>query len=102
MSHDAGHHHDEVQHGPAGYGTYFLTWFTLVFLTAITVTAAGLHLGAISVIVALVIAMIKATIVLFLFMHLKYEDRLFHRLLLIVIAAMTIFIGLTFTDTLFR
>jgi cytochrome c oxidase subunit 4 len=101
MSHDAGHH-EERQHEPVGYGTYFLTWFSLLVLTAITVTAAGMHFGGLSVAVALVIAMIKASIVLYLFMHLKYEDTLFHRLLMIVIVALVIFIGLTFTDTLFR
>jgi cytochrome c oxidase subunit IV len=101
MSHDAGHH-EAVHHEPTGYGTYFMTWFALVFLTAITVTAAGLHLGNVSVIVALVIATIKASIVLYLFMHLRYEDATFHRLLIIVIAALAIFIGLTFTDTAFR
>jgi cytochrome c oxidase subunit 4 len=100
MSHD---HHEAVQHHePAGYGTYFMTWFALVFLTAITVTAAGLHLGNVSVIVALTIATIKASIVLYLFMHLRYEDATFHRLILIMIAALAIFIGLTFTDVAFR
>jgi len=44
MSHDAGHHHDEHQHEPVGYGQYFLTWFSLLGLTAITVTAAGARL----------------------------------------------------------
>jgi cytochrome c oxidase subunit 4 len=102
MSHDAGHHHDEHQHEPVSYGTYFLTWFSLLALTAITVTAAGLHFGGLSVVVALVVATIKAGVVLYLFMHLKYEDATFHRLLLVVIGAMSIFIGLTFTDTLFR
>ena len=101
MSHDAGHH-EEAHHEPAGYGTYFMTWFALIFLTAITVTAAGLHLGNASVLVALLIATVKASIVLYLFMHLKYEDATFHRLLLIVITALAISIGLTFTDTLFR
>jgi cytochrome c oxidase subunit 4 len=61
-----------------------------------------MHFGSMSVLVALVIAVVKASIVLYLFMHLKYEDATFHRLLLIVIVAMSIFIGLTFTDTLFR
>ena len=101
MSHDAGHH-EETHHEAPGYGTYFMTWFSLVFLTAITVTAAGLHLGNASVLVALLIASVKSSIVLYLFMHLKYEDATFHRLLLIVIVAMAIFIGMTFTDTLFR
>jgi cytochrome c oxidase subunit 4 len=96
------HDHEEHAHEPVGYGIYFLTWFSLLVLTAITVTAAGMHFGSMSVVVALLIAMVKAAIVLYLFMHLKYEDTLFHRLLIVVIAAMVIFIGLTFTDTLFR
>ena len=101
MSHDAGHH-EAAHHEPAGYGVYFMTWFALVFLTAITVTAAGLHMGNASVLVALFIATVKASIVLWLFMHMKYEDATFHRLILIVIVALAIFIGMTFTDTLFR
>jgi cytochrome c oxidase subunit 4 len=96
------HEHEEHAHEPAGYGVYFLTWFSLLVLTAITVTAAGMHFGSMSVVVALFIALIKASIVLWLFMHLKYEDTLFHRLIWVVIFAMVVFIGLTFTDTLFR
>jgi len=100
MSHDE--HHDEHAHEPVSYGSYFITWFSLLALTAITVAAAGMHFGSMSVLVAMLIALIKAAIVLYLFMHLKYEDTTFHRLLMIVIATMVIFIGLTFTDTLFR
>ena len=96
------HEHEEHAHEPAGYGVYFLTWFSLLVLTAITVTAAGMHFGSMSVVVALFIALIKASIVLWLFMHLKYEDAMFHRLIWVVIFAMSVFIGLTFTDTLFR
>ena len=95
-------HHEEHAHEPVGYGMYFLTWFSLLVLTAITVTAAGMHFGSLSVVVALFIALVKASIVLYLFMHLKYEDTLFHRLLWVVIFAIVVFIGLTFTDTLFR
>jgi cytochrome c oxidase subunit 4 len=96
------HEHEEQAHGPVGYGMYFLTWFSLLVLTAITVAAAGMHFGSLSIVVALFIALIKASIVIYLFMHLKYEDRLFHRLLWVMIVALAIFIGLTFTDTLFR
>jgi len=96
------HEHEEHAHEPAGYGMYFLTWFSLLVLTAITVTAAGMHFGSMSVVVALFIALVKASIVLWLFMHLKYEGTLFHRLIWVVIFAMVVFIGLTFTDTLFR
>ena len=100
MSHE--HHEEAHAHEPVGYGSYFITWFALVFLTAITVTAAGLHLGRTSVAVALTIATVKASIVLYLFMHLKYEDAAFRRLILIMIGFFGIMVGLTFTDVLFR
>jgi cytochrome c oxidase subunit 4 len=96
------HEHEEHAHEPVGYGLYFLTWFSLLVLTAITVAAAGMHFGNMSVVVALLIALVKASIVLWLFMHLKYEETIFHRLLWVVIFAMVVFIGMTFTDTLFR
>ena len=100
MSHD--HHEEAHAHEPVGYGMYFLTWFALVFLTAITVTAAGLHLGRTSVLVALVIASVKASIVVYLFMHMKYEDRGLRLLIVIMLAFLAIMLGLTFTDILFR
>lgn len=94
--------HDQHDHKPVGYGVYFLAWFSLLVLTAITVSVAGLQLGNISVLVVLSIALVKASVVLYLFMHLKYERQLFHTMLLITLFTLTVFIGLTFTDTLFR
>jgi cytochrome c oxidase subunit 4 len=92
----------DAQHEPVGYGTYILAWFTLLLLTSITVAAAGMDFGNLSVAVALFIAGIKATVVLYVFMHLKYESKLFHVMLWIVLITLLVFIGLTFTDTLFR
>jgi cytochrome c oxidase subunit 4 len=100
MSHD--NHEEAIAHEPVGYGAYFMTWFALVLLTAITVTAAGLHLGRTSVAVALTVAIVKASIVLYLFMHLKYEDAAFRRLILVMLGFFGIMVGLTFTDVLFR
>jgi cytochrome c oxidase subunit 4 len=101
MRNEMKHEHDS-QHEPMGYGVYVLTWLTLLLLTSITTTAAGLNFGQLSVFVALVIAAIKATIVVYLFMHLKYESKLFHVMVFVVLVTLVIFIGLTFTDTLFR
>jgi cytochrome c oxidase subunit 4 len=95
------HEHD-TKHEPVGYGVFILAWFALLVLTSITVTAAGMDFGSLSVFVALVIAAIKATIVLYIFMHLKYESKLFHIMLYIVLITLILFIGLTFTDVLFR
>jgi cytochrome c oxidase subunit 4 len=99
MSHD---HDHAAEHEPTSYGTYVLTWLALLVLTAITVTAAGMHFGNVSVLVALLIATVKSTIVLQIFMHMRYESKLFHTMVWIVIVTLAIFIGLTFTDTLFR
>ena len=99
MSHD---HDDDAEHEPGGYGPYFLTWFALLILTVVTVTAAGLDLGDLSVAVALLIATVKVSIVLWIFMHLRHEGRLFHVMLWLTVVTLAIFIGLTFTDVLFR
>jgi cytochrome c oxidase subunit 4 len=99
MSHD---HDHATEHDQVSYGSYVVTWLALLVLTAITVTAAGMHFGKISVLVALLIATVKAAIVLQIFMHLQHEGKLLHTMVWIVLITLAIFIGMTFTDTLFR
>jgi cytochrome c oxidase subunit 4 len=93
---------NRTEHEHSGYGVYLLTWFALLVFTAITVAVAGMQLGKLSVLTALVIASIKATIVLYFFMHLKYERPLYKTMFFVSIGALTIFIGITFFDVLFR
>lgn len=81
---------------------FVTVWVLLIGLTAVTVTVAGMHLGRFSMLAALVIASAKAGLVLWYFMHLKYEDRLFKVLLLVPIVTLTVIIGLTFFDILYR
>jgi len=90
------------KHQLVGYGTYFLTWFALLLLTALTVTVAGLHLGSFSIAGAILIASAKATIVLLIFMHLRYEAPVFRTMIIVVLLALAVFIGLTFLDVSFR
>ena len=66
--HAAGHGHT------VSYGTYFLVWLGLVALTAVTVTIAGIHLGSLTLITAMLIAAVKTTLVGYHFMHLKYKN----------------------------
>jgi cytochrome c oxidase subunit IV len=74
-----------------------------VILTGITVSMAGMSLGLLSILIVLAIAAIKSGLVLSYFMHLKYETGLLFKLMIpIVLAALTVFIGLTFTDIAFR
>jgi cytochrome c oxidase subunit 4 len=92
--------HSGEQH--VGYDVYILAWVALLILTAVTVTVAGLHLGRLSVLTAVAIAGVKASVVLFFFMHLKYEKPLFRTMVYVTLGALVVFIGLTFTDILFR
>lgn len=82
--------------------TFVLVWIALLILTAITVTVAKLDLGAFSTFTAIVIASVKAGLVLWYFMHLKYENRLLKLLLLVPIVTLAVIIGLTFVDVWYR
>jgi cytochrome c oxidase subunit 4 len=82
--------------------TFLKVWLGLLALTAITVTVAELHLGRLSTLTALAIASLKAGLVLWFFMHLKYESRLFKWLLLAPIVTIAVIIGLTFLDIWYR
>jgi cytochrome c oxidase subunit 4 len=93
---------DADRGGPTLRG-YLSVWVLLVLLTALTVSMASLDLGAIAILVVLAIAATKSSAVLLYFMHLRWERRLVIKVLPpIVIAALAIFIGLTYTDILYR
>lgn len=55
---------------------YFRVFGALLVLTAITVSVAFLDLGFMNTFVAVTIAVIKATLVLLFFMHVRYSGRL--------------------------
>ncbi len=93
---------EKPEHHIVRYKTFIYVWIALIVLTATTITVAGLHLGRFSTLTALVIASIKASLVLWFFMHLKYEKRVFKVLLLVPIATLTFIIGLTFFDIWYR
>ncbi len=53
-------------------GSSVAIWITLLVCTGITVAAAFVDLGPFNIVVALVIATFKATLVVLFFMHVKY------------------------------
>ena len=93
-------HQDEVH--VVSYGRYFLIWLGLLALTGITVAFAGLDMGNWIIITAMTIASIKTLLVVNVFMHLKYEDRIFRIFVLVAMAILLIFIVFTFFDYAFR
>ena len=82
--------------------TFISVWLALLGLTAVTVAVARMNLGAASVLTAVVIASVKAGLVLWYFMHLKYEKRLLKLLLLVPVVTLAVIIGLTFVDVWYR
>src|SRR5262245_34085056 len=56
--------------------TYYLIFLILMVCTAITVAVAFIDLGPLNTIVAMAIAVLKATLVVLFFMHVKYSSNL--------------------------
>lgn len=84
------------------YGVYIFVWLGLVGLTWLTITIAGLRAGKASILLPLVIATIKASMVFSYFMHLRYEKGLFKALIPIAIALLIVFFWLVFSDVAYR
>jgi cytochrome c oxidase subunit 4 len=84
------------------YRTFILVWLVLLVLTAVTIAVAQVNLGALNVWMALGIATVKAGLVVAVFMHMQYEQRLFKLALLAALTILAVFIGMTFLDVLYR
>lgn len=85
-----------------GYGTYVWIWVALIVLTGITVTASYIHFGTFNLVIALVIASLKASLVALYFMHLKFEDKITWVFFLYPLVLLALLIGLSMSDVFFR
>lgn len=94
--------HNEHGHTGTSYTTLILVWVGLLALTSITVSVAGLDLGAYTLFVALLIAAIKSFLVINVFMHIKYEEKIFKVFLLISGFTLAVIFILTFSDFIYR
>jgi len=77
---------------------YLVIFLALMVGTFLTVYAAGKDFGQMNVVIALVIATIKASLVILFFMHGKYSSR---RTKLVIVAGffwLAIMLGLTLQD----
>jgi cytochrome c oxidase subunit 4 len=84
------------------YRSYAWVLIALLILTTITITVTWIDLSALTVLVALIIASIKAVIVLAYFMHLKFDNKLFAVFVVMVLLIYTLVIFLTFFDYMMR
>lgn len=99
---DHAHGAGEVHAHIGSYKGYGAVFSALIFFTLLTVAVSYVHLGKANLLVAVVIASIKATLVCAFFMHLK-DDTKFHTLILIAaITFIGVFFSLTINDVSYR
>ncbi|HBH82481.1 MAG: hypothetical protein A2X05_09125 [Bacteroidetes bacterium GWE2_41_25] len=84
------------------YRTFLYVLAGLIVLTLISVTVTKIHLGTLTVFIALLIAAVKSTFVLRIFMHLKFENRMFTIMVIAVILLIGVVIFITLLDYLYR
>lgn len=94
-------HGDPQSHVPhiLPLSTYLKTWGALLVLTVVTVAVSYVDFGSFNLLIALVVATAKASIVALVFMHLWFDNK-FHSIILGVgLMFVAIFIGITLADT---
>ena len=94
--------HQEEEHYLPPFAVYVGVWAILLALTVVTVGISYLDLKNVTVLAALIIATAKASLVLLYFMRLRYEKPIFAVMLFAVGVTYAIFVGLTFSDYLYR
>ena len=79
--------------------TYITIWLALLVLTGLTAGIAFVDLGPFNTVVALVIATLKALLVVLIFMHVKYaSDRLTKVVLVSALFWLFLLLGLSLAD----
>ena len=81
---------------------YVTIWAILMAMTITTVLVSRVEIGPFNVVVALVIATIKATLVVLFFMHLRYSPKLTMATVVAAMFFLFLLLGLTMTDYLTR
>lgn len=81
---------------------YFTIFAILLTLTFLTVFVAFKNLGPMNIVVAVAIAIVKATLVILYFMHVRYSDRLIWIVVIAGFGFLGILLALTLADYLTR
>jgi caa(3)-type oxidase subunit IV len=70
-----------------------------MFFTLLTVGVASVHLGPLNLAVAVVIASIKASLVVMFFMHLRYDNKFYATIVISSLLFIGVFFAYTMNDT---
>ena len=84
------------------YRTYVVVWLLLLALTSTLVLVSELYRETLAVWAMLVLTPIKAGLVFFFFMHLKYEKTALKALVFMTLGLLVMVIALFFLDISYR
>lgn len=94
-------HSPEAHAEHPGYGTFIKVWVALLVLTGALVGLS--HVGQTAAVWGLLtLTPLKAALVFYFFMHLKYEGPLLKIVVLVTLGTLLIFFALLFSDVAFR
>jgi cytochrome c oxidase subunit 4 len=95
----AGEHEEHGLAHITPWQTLVKVWVALMILTILTVMATWVDWGSVNIFIALGIAVIKATLVVMYFMHLKYDRPFNSFIFLFSFAFVAFFLGMAMLDT---
>jgi cytochrome c oxidase subunit IV len=78
---------------------YVGIFLALIFFTVVTVAVSYVHLGSLNLAVAIIIASIKASLVVTFFMHLKYDNKFNALMFVCGLLFIGVFFAYTMNDT---
>lgn len=93
---------EKESHHIVSYKTYLLVLFALIVLTALSVAVTSIDLGPLTVTIALLLASVKTILVLMIFMHLKFDQKIFTIMFVFILFSLVSIIVITFLDYLYR
>ena len=88
-------------HAHPGYRVFFIVWAVLVALTTLLVLVSRSGQNA-AVWGLMLITPLKAALVFYFFMHLRYEGLLLKGVVTVALGTLLIFFALLFSDVAFR
>ena len=92
----------DTSHHIVPYSTYGLILLLLLVLTGTSVAVTQIELTKWSTAVALLLACTKSAFVLAIFMHLKFDQKIFRIMAVLIILLLASVIIITFLDYAFR
>ena len=94
--------HTKQSHPGSSPAQYVAVWAALIILTGITVGASYINLRNSAILMAVMIATLKAVLVLLYFMHLRYAKPVLMKMMVAGVIVYGVFFGLTMVDYWYR